>query len=221
MEQVLITLLEQNPWLVYPTVLASCVIVPVIGTLALIAFAQGRQIQFWIFTIGAKVADTPPAPPQPTPIHIHPEPAQIAPEQIEELAKRVAARVREIKTQEPESPPSRSSELPLLSKELDYLLRARLEIDRHLGRIVVGWGGGWAGVSLAPVETFLEYALRPGLISSQLGDDIKQFLYLTQILFSGGGTGGLDEEDAPVLAAHILQELERIKPEPGGGMISA
>jgi hypothetical protein len=220
--EIVLSILEQYPALIYVLLGGMCLFVMTAGSVALWGLWRGRAVKIPGVSVGPEVhKEVPPAPPAPEilPVSVtatstatataNPSQSQtvnvlaeIKPENFPELADQIAARVQEIKVEQPQPTPVPASDLPALSDDLGYVLRAQLEMRNRVAEVVLAWGGGWAGHSLWSLGGYTNLAEEHRLISGQLSADITQFMHLTATVFSGGSTGGYDVEDARTLATH-------------------
>jgi len=189
-------LLTQFPWLIYVLLALACVLLPVIIALAFVGFIQGREVSTPLFKVGPKHQ------PQPPP--------SISEEQMQEVAARVRATLQDYRKRQSKSPKPRSPHIPGVPQRTARIVALKLAIDRNVRDIVLAWGGGWAGSSIAEFETFHELAQQHGIIPDAVLQDISDFNWLSKPGIYGDPVYPSLLKDLDDLAAKILRELSAL-----------
>ncbi len=200
----MVELVTKYPFLLYLLIAASCVVLPVLIVIAIMAFLQGREVDTPILRIGAK-----PTVESATPSAIPPvTPGTLTQDQMDEVVSRVSASLRaEAAKSNAESGPKELQPAKVPDHTLG-LFAAKLAIQRKIRDIVVSTGGGWAGVSLASLERFQELADQFSMIDKEVLQQVNDFLWLTIPGIYGDSISDEQYQETMQLANIIMKKIE-------------
>ena len=159
--QFLLALYEKNPLYLVSFIVGVFIVGVLIIFIA--GIIQGRGISLWGFKIDPRITPT-------TSNNID----------MEGLAERISEKLSKEKFSKDRlrySPPE-------LSEQQAYIYSARQDIGEKISDIVLSFGGGWAGVSMANFDTFFDMAKDHKLISEKLAEDINEFMVYTTTLLN-------------------------------------
>ncbi|MEW5828758.1 MAG: hypothetical protein AB1846_07695 [Chloroflexota bacterium] len=199
--------LEQYPYLFAVVLCGVCFYTPfVFGVIVYIVRKGGQFNSKWFDLKGPGSSDSSN---QEQSVHVNIPGPTLTEEQIEMLLERITKKAQEIQG----SSKNISGILyhpPKLSDRHYYLFEAKKDVEDKVGAIVVTYGGGWAGVSLASYETFFEMAVTHNLIPEKLASDLNDFNLFVHFQM---GNKIIDDQmflEAQYLASNISQQLEWI-----------
>lgn len=192
----------QYPVVLYGLIGVSCLLLPLLLLFAILSFAQGREFSTPLFKIGPKA---PPLAPSALP-------PRLSQEGIEELAATLKQRVEEHLRSLPTPAAPLAFQPPSLEDSALQLVAMQLAIDRSVQAIVLSHGGGWAGCSMAPFETFYDLARSHGIIDQRTLDEINDLRNLTSLATYGDLIPDEQFSDAERLATKIMGTLHEIPP---------
>lgn len=185
MSDAIIQFLIERPVLMYALIgLSTLLAIAAFGVIVRVIWKGGKVTTKW-FTI---------------------EPPPLAKETQQELENRISQKVEEAKKEEAVQPGISYTPPPLHERAIQ-LHAARYDIQQRIMGKVLEHGGGWAGVSLASFETFLDLAETHNVLSNSLIKDIKDYLDYTSQTHLFVNNSGMYEQ-AQFLAASIILRLE-------------
>lgn len=198
LEEYFVQQLNNDPRLIY-------VVGVIFIVLFLLAFYQGRRLKIPMLEIGEKPQ------PLPSPINIYPPgSAELSEEKKREIVDEIMVKIKEERKKsrfEDDKLIYKPAEMP---KRTHYVFAAKTEIENKIRELTISHFGGFAGVSMAPAEIFLEMGVREDLISKELEIGISEFYWLiTPGIF---GEVIYDELflDIQYMATKINRELDKI-----------
>ncbi len=128
-------------------------------------------------------------------------------EQIEEVANRITEKVKNIQAELHNRPPEALYQPPRISDRLIYIYEVWHDIENKIRWLVLSWGGGWAGCSMADFDSYFEKAKMANLMPEGLANEINDFYYYTRSIINGGDVSDTQFLRIQYLAANINYEL--------------
>jgi len=178
---------------------------------AVVAFIQGREVTLLPMKIGVhpdKRSSQSPANLQVTVDHGE---ARLSDEQWAKLIKLVRSKPSEIGGAELPPAPNPPNLLPGIPERIQRVLQIRWAIQQKVRELGFGSLDGWAGISMASPETFLQLLKEYGHIDPELADSIGSFL----------GESGIASYESDISEEHLAyiedlgsEILPRIPPPP-------
>jgi hypothetical protein len=98
---------------------------------------------------------------------------------------------------------------PSLNERIAYTIAARLDIRNRLAKIVCGYGGGWAGCSINPIEKYLSMADGRKLMSDSLYKEIEDLLGFMDVYYYFSDIPDQDFIKIQSISADVNIELEQ------------
>ena len=202
----MVELVIQYPWLLYLLIFLALLIFPLLVGMAVVGFIQGREVSIPIFRVGPHPSSNPP---QVQSIEL--SMSGITDENIDDITERVRERLEKYKAEEGISEEAVPLDRDVLSDHSVDLYRMKVAIGKKVREIVLSWGGGWAGSSLASFETFYDLAGQHNLIPDEILQDIQAFEWLLRPGIYGDQIGAEQYQEISQLAAKILDQLDEIE----------
>lgn len=221
MTDALLEFFKQYPFVLYVLIIFAVVVI----VIALVNLKQGRSFTSPIFGFGGKEEKKQGAIPQGQQPAIQQAPSvqqspsiqniinagtlSLSDEQKDDIANRVAEKVRVIRRDVDYQPANVLYRPPNLPERIAYIYAARHDIAAKVRNIVLNPGGAWAGHSMADFNTFIDLARTHSLISRELAQEISEFYYFTQISLNQSNVDS-DEQflEIQYLALDISRRLE-------------
>jgi len=186
--------------------LPAWVIVTALGVIVvgiIIAFKEGREISLWPPRVGPRPTTTTATP-------VLPSPSYLSEEDMQEIVKRVKKELDEYRAEEGITAEMLEPSLAALPERTINLFKMKVSIGRKIRELVLERMGGWAGSSMASLETFLNLAYEHHLISEGLAEDIQQFDRLIIPGIYGDFISTEQYFQASQLAGKILRQLDKL-----------
>jgi hypothetical protein len=174
--------------------------------MAIVGFTQGREVSIPIFRVGPKPSSSPPQVPR---IELSMSP--ISEENIDQITEKVRERLEKYKEDEGISEEIVPFDPDVLPDQSIDLYRMKVAIGKKVREIVLSWGGGWAGSSLASFETFFELASQHNLVPEEILQDIQAFEWLLRPGIFGDQIGPEQYLEISQLATKILDQLDEVE----------
>jgi hypothetical protein len=128
-------------------------------------------------------------------------------EQLDEVISRVSAKVQTIQIKAQYKPPNALYQPPKLSDRLIYIYEVTHDIRNKIHKLVLSWGGGWAGCSMADLDSYLEKATSFNLIPESIANEINDFHSYTLSIINGDDVSDTQFLRIQYLAANINEQL--------------
>jgi hypothetical protein len=124
-----------------------------------------------------------------------------------ELVERITERIQDVQTRSQSQTLDALYKPPELSERIIYIFSARHDLEMKIRRLVLLYGGGWAGASMASFDTYFQLAVSNDLISKSVAGEFNDFYYFTQPMLNSDSVSDSQYLKIQYLAANLEQQI--------------
>ena len=197
-------IIQQYPFVVWVILILAIIAIPLLIILAIMSFRQGREFSTPLFKFGPRVHSTDNSQEK------GPIPRNFTENELDDIVERVRIRLIEYRNKKAITEATLMPNLPDLPKYTFELFKMNVRIFRKVREIVLSWGGGWAGSSIASFDTYFDLAIQHKLVNEVIIQDIRDFEWISKPGIYGDEISQEQFNDAAQLAGKIMMQLNEI-----------